>query len=64
MPFLTPAGGYDRRQIMREAHRLHRRALGPLSFGDALRLAWARARSARQQRLAEAEAFQRVRWAA
>ncbi len=59
MAFVTDTGAYDRRGVMLEAHRLRRSALGPVPFADCLRLAWSRARSARQQRLAELAAFRR-----
>lgn len=51
---------YDRRAIMVEAHRLYRRALCPISFGDALRLAWQRARDREASRRREVETFATV----
>lgn len=64
MALVTTAGAYDRRAIMLEAHRLHRRAAGRVTFADAIRLAWSRARDARAQRLRELMAFERLQWAA
>ncbi len=65
MAFVTDAGRYDRRAIMREAHRVFRMMRGRgWRFGDALRFAWGRARTARDQRLGELAAFDRLQWAA
>jgi hypothetical protein len=61
---IDDAARYDRRAVMREAWRLRRSALGPVTFADALRLAWGRAREARGKRLAELAAFERTMWAA
>lgn len=53
----------DRRRVMREAHRFYRRrkAVGlPMSWPDALRLAWARERARMAQRRVELATFARV----
>ncbi len=64
MALVRNCGAYDRAAIMKESHRLYRRALGGIGYGDALRVAWSRARAAGADRLAEIEAFGRLRWAA
>ncbi len=67
MALVTEAGNYDRRGVMREAHRLYRvrRGCDGWTFSLALRHAWGRARAARAQRQKELTAFQQpMSWAA
>ncbi len=59
MAFVTDKAAYDRRAIMREAHRLRHSALVPAAFGDALRFAWQRARETRELRLATWDRLER-----
>jgi hypothetical protein len=59
MALTDDAARYNRRGIMAEAWRLRRSALGPLTFAEALRVAWARAREARGKRLTELRSFER-----
>ncbi len=63
--FVDDAGRYNRRAIMAEARRVHGMTRGRgVTFRDALRFAWGRAREAREQRLGELAAFERAAWAA
>ncbi len=66
MAFVTDVAAYDRRAIMREAHRAYGVMKGRgWSFADALRFAWGRAKDAQQRRQAELAAFSRPQqWAA
>lgn len=60
MALVTDTAAYNRRAIMREARRVHRMTRGRgVTFRDALRFAWSRAREAREQRLGELRAFER-----
>jgi hypothetical protein len=66
MALIDDAGRYNRAAVMREAYRLFRvrRGREDWTFSHAMRLAWGRAREARDIRLAELAAFSRLRWAA
>ncbi len=65
MALVTDEAAYDRRAIMAEACRAYGIMRGRgWTFADAMRFAWSRAREARQQRLCELAAFQKLRWAA
>ncbi len=65
MAFVTETGAYDRREIVREAHRAYGVMKGRgWRFGNAMRFAWGRAREARRQREAELAAFARYMRAA
>ncbi len=56
---------YNRRAIMREAHRAYGVMQGRgWTFADALRFAWGRAREMRDLRQRELAAFQKLQWAA
>lgn len=59
MRLIDDTGAYCRRGVMQEAWRLHRRAAGRVTFADCLRLAWARAREAREIRRRELATFDR-----
>ncbi len=65
MAFVDDLARYNRAAIMAEARRVHRmtRARG-VTFRDALRFAWSRAREARKRRLDELRAFERLHTAA
>ncbi len=65
MALVADEAAYDRRAIMAEAHRAYAIMKGRgWGFGEALCFAWGRAREARQQRLCELAAFQKLRWVA
>ncbi len=65
MAFVTDAGTYNRRAVMREAHRVHRMMQGRgWTFAEALRFVWGRAREMRDLRQRELAAFQRWQRAA
>ncbi len=65
MALVTDSGAYSRAAIMAEAHRAFRlRRDKGMTFSDALRHAWGRAREARDRREAELAAFRRLDWAA
>ncbi len=65
MALVDDSAAYNRRAIMREAHRAYGVMKGRgWTFADALRFAWGRAREARDLRRAELAAFDRCRWAA
>ena len=65
MALVDDSARYNRAAIMAAAHRAVRlRRDNGMKFGDALRHAWGRARSARERREAELRAFDRLSWAA
>ncbi len=65
MSLIDEKAGFNRREIMREAYRAFRlRRDKGMTFSDALKFAWRRAHEARDRRLGELAAFQRMCWAA
>ncbi len=65
MALVDDLARYNRREIVREAHRAYGVMKGRgWTFADALRFAWGRAREARDLRRRELVAFERLRCAA